>query len=89
MLIGNKDFFLIDVREPEEYEEGHIEKSILMPLNTVVERMKGIRKDKPLVLYCRTGRRSKSACENLKEAGFTDVKHLEGDMRRGLMEVRS
>ena len=86
MLNGKEDFFLIDVRDPEEYEEGHIEKSILIPLHTLAERIKGIKKDKVLITYCRTGVRSKNAAEMLKEMGYIKVSHLEGGYEAWIIE---
>lgn len=78
LLESNEDFFLIDVREPEEHEEGHIRRSILIPLGTLAEKIKGIKKDKPVVLYCHLGPRSRAACDILQELGYTNVKVLKG-----------
>ncbi|MEK7516681.1 MAG: rhodanese-like domain-containing protein [Patescibacteria group bacterium] len=78
MLESKEDFFLIDVRESEEYEEGHILRALLIPLQTLVAKIKGIKKDKPIVLYCHMGPRSRAACEILQELGHTNVKVLKG-----------
>jgi adenylyltransferase/sulfurtransferase len=78
MLESKEDFFLVDVREPEEHEEGRIRRSILIPLATLAEKIKGIKKDKPIVLYCHMGPRSRAACEILQELGHTNVKVLKG-----------
>ena len=79
-LSGHEDFFLIDVRDPEEYENGHIKGSILIPLADVEKKMEGIRKDKPMVLYCQLGRRSMAAAEALIALGFTNIYHLNGGL---------
>lgn len=79
-LQAKEDFFLIDVRDPEEYESGHIAGSILIPLDTIEEKTEGIRKDKPIVLYCALGRRSRAAAEALVSRGFTHIYHLDGGL---------
>ena len=82
LLESKEDFFLIDVREPEEHEEGHIRRSLLIPLQTLAEKIKGIKKDKPVVLYCHMGPRSRAACEILQELGYTNVKVLKGGFEK-------
>lgn len=72
------DFYLVDVRETEEYEEGHIPGAVLFPLAVLEEKMRGVRKDRALVLYCRTGVRSKEGCVRLRRAGFTNARTLRG-----------
>ena len=76
------DFILLDVRTPEEYEEGNLPNSILLPLQEISqENLKRISLDdkkKELVIYCRTGSRSVSACQILNNFGFTNVLNLEG-----------
>jgi rhodanese-related sulfurtransferase len=79
MRSAGEDFYLIDVREREEYEEeGHIPGALLVPLHEIEEKLKGIRKDRSLVLYCHVGARSKEACIALTRAGWTNVKTLRG-----------
>lgn len=87
MFSSKEDFFLIDVRESEEYEEGHINGSILIPLHVISERIKGIKQDKHLVTYCRTGRRSKTAAEMLMEMGYKNVGHLIGGYEAWMAEM--
>lgn len=72
------DFYLVDVREVEEYEEGHIPGAVLFPLAVLQEKMKGMREDRSLVLYCRTGIRSKEGCVRLQRAGFLNARTLRG-----------
>ena len=75
---AGEDFFLIDVREPEEYEAGHIPGALLFPLHLLEERIKGIRHDRALVVYCQHGVRSKVASLTLLRLGFTNVAMLHG-----------
>ncbi|KUK31039.1 MAG: Sulfurtransferase [Thermoanaerobacterales bacterium 50_218] len=69
---------LIDVRTREEHELGHIEGSINVPVNEIRSRLSELPKDKDIVVYCQTGRRSYIACRILAQRGFTRVKNLSG-----------
>lgn len=71
---------LIDVREPSEFAQGHLDGATLIPLGQVASRMNEIPKDRPVVVYCRSGHRSGMALELLKAAGYTNVKSLTGGM---------
>jgi rhodanese-related sulfurtransferase len=71
---------LIDVREPHEHDAGHVEGALLMPLART-ERMAGdLPKDEPVYVICRSGNRSLQASRALVEAGFEDVRNVEGGM---------
>ncbi len=63
---------LIDVRTPEEYNEGHIEGSLLIPLDTLEANLPKLAnsKDRPLIVYCRSGARSAIASRLLADHGF-------------------
>jgi adenylyltransferase/sulfurtransferase len=69
---------LIDVREPQEYEQGGIEGATLIPLGDIKNRLNELNKANPLVLYCRSGRRSQQAQKILVEHGFKNTINLEG-----------
>lgn len=69
---------IVDVREPDEYETGHIEGALLQPLGTV-ERL-DFDHGTEIVLVCRSGKRSGSAYEKLSRLGFTQLWNLEGGM---------
>lgn len=74
-----KDFLLIDVRTPEEYAEGHIQRSTLMPLQTLPENMVSLTdKTKQIYVYCRSGSRSTQAVIYLQQLGFTNVYNMSG-----------
>lgn len=73
---------LVDVRTSEEFNAGHIEDAINIDVNqsnfkTKVSRLD---KSKPVLVYCRSGKRSDNAAEILKEMGFTKIVALEGGM---------
>ena len=58
---------LIDVREPHEYEAGHVAEAVLIPLATVPDRIETFRAAQPAYVICRNGVRSLRACEYLAE----------------------
>lgn len=73
----NRDFELIDVREPYEREIASIGGRII-PKNEIQEQYESINKDKPIVLYCRSGRRSLDAANTLSRLGLENLYNLEG-----------
>lgn len=58
---------LVDVREPDEYAEGHVPGAVLVPLATVADRVDELRGDGDLYVICRSGGRSMRACEILQD----------------------
>jgi rhodanese-related sulfurtransferase/rubrerythrin len=72
------EFLLLDVRQPEEYEAGHIPGAMLIPLGELEGRQEELERDKKIITYCRSGHRSMAAAIALCELGFKDVHHLEG-----------
>ncbi|MEZ4297086.1 MAG: rhodanese-like domain-containing protein [Polyangiaceae bacterium] len=72
---------LVDVRSPEEFASGHIEGAINVPVGEVESNLDRIPKDKPVVVYCRSGMRSSRAASTLKEKGYKEVFDL-GAMSR-------
>ncbi|KAB8142567.1 rhodanese-like domain-containing protein [Chloroflexia bacterium SDU3-3] len=74
-------FTLIDVRSPGEYaQDGHIAGARLMPLDALAQRMAELPKDQPVAVICRSGGRSRVACDLLLRAGFADVTNVDGGM---------
>ncbi|MGH3951672.1 MAG: adenylyltransferase/sulfurtransferase MoeZ [Pseudonocardiaceae bacterium] len=80
MFESGKDFQLIDVREPHEYEIVKIEGSTLIPKDRILsgEALAELPQDKPIVLHCKSGARSAEALAALHSAGFADATHLGG-----------
>ncbi|MCF8258906.1 MAG: rhodanese-like domain-containing protein [Flavobacteriales bacterium] len=65
---------IIDVRSPEEYREGHITKSVNIPLNRIPDKVTELkRKNKPIITCCRSGARSGMAADQLRAAGIEVV----------------
>jgi adenylyltransferase/sulfurtransferase len=72
------DMYLVDIREPAEYEIVRIDGSVLIPPRELPSRLSELPQDKPVVLYCKTGVRSAEGLALLKNAGFNDAKHVQG-----------
>ena len=75
-----KDYIIIDARNEEEFAEGHIENAILIPEYEIADRAEKELPDKEqlILVYCRSGRRSKIASEELVKLGYTNVKEFGG-----------
>lgn len=75
-----KDYIIIDARTDEEFAEGHIENAILIPEYEIASRAEKELPDKEqlILVYCRSGRRSKIASEDLVKLGYTNVKEFGG-----------
>ncbi|MEH7441874.1 rhodanese-like domain-containing protein [Bacillus sp. JJ1122] len=79
---GYRKAQLIDVREPNEYSAGHILGARNIPLTQMRTRLKEIRQDKPVYLYCQSGSRSGRAAQMLYKKGYKDLHHLEGGFKK-------
>jgi rhodanese-related sulfurtransferase len=77
---SGKDIFLVDVREPAEYEIVSIKGSTLIPKGEILsgEALSRFPQDKQIVLHCKSGVRSAEALAALKAAGFKDAVHVQG-----------
>lgn len=75
----NSSTFLLDVRQPEEFQEAHIPGALLIPLSELNMRMKELPRDKEIICICRSGNRSGVAARQLSAAGFQTV-NLRGGM---------
>ena len=78
---------IIDVREPYEWEIGHIPGARLVPLNRIAEEIPRLDKGRETILYCKVGGRSAYAARQLADAGVTDVRNLAGGILRWIDEV--
>lgn len=79
-LINHKSAQALDVREDSEYKDGHVLNAIHIPLGKLSTRIGELEKYKgqPLVVICRNGNRSSSACVTLGKQGFAQAYNLEG-----------
>ena len=66
--------FLLDVRTPGEFDSGHVEGAVNIPVQSLAQRLMELPPtDKPVVVYCRSGGRSAQAAALLRQAGWTEV----------------
>jgi rhodanese-related sulfurtransferase len=70
---------LLDVRTPLEFKEGKISNSMNIDIlgDNFVQKLEKLPKNKPIYVYCKSGRRSRVACEKLNELGFEEVYNLD------------
>lgn len=78
----DSDLVVLDVRTPAEFAAGHVPGARNLPHDELPARLAELSslKEKNVVLYCRTGRRTAIAEQTLRAAGFTKLLHLEGDI---------
>ena len=75
-----ENYIILDVRTREEYDQGHIPGAILIPDTEVATKAEAVLTDKDqlLLVYCRSGRRSKLASQILVDLGYTNIKEFGG-----------
>ena len=80
IMDSGEEYILLDVRTKEEFDDGHIEGAILIPDFEIEERAETELPDKDalILVYCRSGRRSKNAASILAALGYTNVKEFGG-----------
>ncbi|MEE8573312.1 MAG: ThiF family adenylyltransferase, partial [Gemmatimonadota bacterium] len=83
----NTDLFVLDVRQPWEYRIGHIERSVLVPLETLPHRLSELEGQGEIVAVCHHGIASLRAVKLLREAGFAGARSLRGGMAAWVDEV--
>ena len=79
-ILNDDNTLVLDVREANEYSGGHIRNAVHIPLTALDKRLNEVEKykDRPVLVYCRSGSRSYSACKKLKKAGFETLYNLKG-----------
>ncbi len=70
--------FLLDVREPWEYREGHVPGAQLIPLAELEQRLTEVPRDRPILAICHSGQRSLAAAGYLLHLGYSDVSNVDG-----------
>ena len=80
IMDSGEDHVILDVREQDEYDAGHIPGAILLPYTEIENKAKDLLpdKDKQILVYCRSGRRSKIAAEALARLDYTNIKEFGG-----------
>ncbi|MEO8217364.1 MAG: molybdopterin-synthase adenylyltransferase MoeB [Acidobacteriota bacterium] len=82
-----EELLLIDVREPYEWEIGHLDGAQLIPMSRLASEVPRLDRNASIVVYCRTGSRSGRAAEFLRQSGFVRVLNLEGGINRWSQDV--
>ena len=79
-LMDEGNCIVLAVREQSEYDEGHIENAVLQPYTEIDQRAEQVLPDKDalILVYCRSGRRSKIGAQSLADLGYTNVKEFGG-----------
>lgn len=77
-VMDREDVFLLDVREPWEYEEAHIPGVTLIPVGDVPANLDQIPTDKQVIVTCRTGNRSSQVAQYLRSNGFDNISNMTG-----------
>ena len=80
IMDSGEEHIILDTREQDEFDEGHIPGAILIPYTEIENKAEAMLpdKDKLILVYCRSGRRSKIAAESLSKLGYTNVKEFGG-----------
>ena len=80
LMDSESDYIILDVRTEEEFNEAHIEGAVLIPDYEISAKAESILTDKEqlILVYCRSGRRSKNAAKELATLGYTNVKEFGG-----------
>lgn len=80
IMDSQEDYIILDTRTQEEYAEGHIPGAILIPHDEILQKAESVLPDKNqlILVYCRSGRRSKLAAEDLQKLGYTNIKEFGG-----------
>ena len=80
IMDSEEGYIILDVRTQEEYDQGHIPGAIVISHEKIAEKAEEVLTDKDqlILVYCRSGRRSKIAAEALVELGYTNIKEFGG-----------
>lgn len=80
IMDNESNYIIVDAREQNEYDEGHIKDAIVIPYTEIEAKAKDMlpNKEQLILVYCRSGRRSKIAAQSLADMGYTNVKEFGG-----------
>lgn len=81
LIDKTKNAFILDVRTPQERDQGYIAGSRLIPIDTIERRLAEIPKNRPVIVYCAVGSRSRVVAQGLSRLGYPEVYN----MRDGIM----
>lgn len=80
IMDSQEGYIILDTRTQEEYDEGHIPGAIVISHDEILKKAESVLTDKDqlILVYCRSGRRSKLAAEDLRKLGYTNIKEFGG-----------
>ena len=80
IMDSQEGYIILDTRTQEEFDESHIPGAVLIPHDEIMEKAGGVLTDKEqlILVYCRSGRRSKLAAKDLVKLGYTNIKEFGG-----------
>lgn len=80
LMDSEENYIILDTRTQEEYDEKRIPGAILIPYDQILEKAESVLTDKDqlILVYCRSGRRSKLAAEDLVKLGYTNIREFGG-----------
>jgi len=81
------DLFILDVREPEEFDLVRLDGAVLIPLGELPRRVAELAADREIVVHCRTGQRSVKAIDFLRGVGFRKLWNLKGGIKAWAEEI--
>ena len=79
-LAGRSDVVILDVREQDEWNAGHIPGALFIPMSEIQARTSEVPKDKLVIVQCRSGNRSSQVTDYLQQQGFSNVRNLAGGL---------
>lgn len=75
-LLAKNNIFLLDVRTPQEFSQARLSGAVLIPIGEFERRISEVPKNKPILVYCAVGSRSKPVAELLTQRGYKEVYHM-------------
>lgn len=88
-LIDNNEVVVLDVRTPDEFQEGHIPNATLIPLQELENSLNEIDKEQTYLVVCRSGNRSAQASQILSSNGFSNIYNMTGGMNNWGFEIEN
>ena len=78
LVKARPNLYLLDVRTPQEYQEARIAGAHLIPIDQLMQRVRELPQDRPILVYCAVGSRSAQVFSFLARRGYTEVYNLDG-----------
>jgi LPXTG-site transpeptidase (sortase) family protein len=86
IMTGSGDYIILDVRTLEEFGQGHLEGAAHIPVNELEGRLSELSKERPIIVYCKSGGRSSTAANLLIEKGYTRIYNMSGGITEWMSE---